>query len=116
DAATWPPRDCRAPGLHGFQQAHQHVGACGARAMADLDIDTLEFAVPHELEELRLGVTPIPIATQVGRLTGVPCDDLHCARSFDPGRQHRAARYPSAAVQSRKVADTDAERWCDPSD
>src|ERR671910_818161 len=59
DAAAWPPRDGRALGLHGFQQAYQHVGACCARTMTDLDIDALEFAVPHEFEELRLGVTPI---------------------------------------------------------
>ena len=84
--------------------------------MTDLDIDALEFAVPHELEELRLGVTPIPISTQVGRFTCVPRDALKCARPVHPNWQDPAARYPSAAVQGRQVADTDSERWCDPCD
>jgi len=85
--------------------------------VADFDLDTGKIAnlagfawLLHEFVKLRLGVAPIPISLQIGRLACVPCDDLKPAGH----RQHLTAPMPGAGIQGRELKIGDFEGRLDP--
>jgi hypothetical protein len=85
--------------------------------MADLDIDTREVAVAHELVELRLGVTSDSHIC-AGR-TLSPVFHVTISSAPDPsiqvGSTYRCL-YSSAAIQSRRSRTPTASAGVDPGD